>query len=102
MNTKAIDRAFWLRLTATAVVASLSGGCAYLSQARDHAEPTAVPAMQAAQTLNPEAGNNRRVVAGLDGGASKNVGTAYAKSFEAAPAKKGEAAFQGTEGLSTD
>lgn len=81
----------------------LSTGCGYVRQARDHVEPTAVPAMMAAQTLNPEAGRNRKVVAGLDGKAAASVNDAYAKSFQRQKAQVGATeGFQGLSGLSTD
>lgn len=102
MSKHMSNQALWLRITAVGVVASLSSGCGYLMQARDHAVPTAVPAMQAAQTLNPEAGKNRKVVAGLDGTAGANVGEAYSQTFEGGERVDPNSAFQGTEGLGQD
>jgi hypothetical protein len=99
MSKHLSDRAVWLRITAVGVVASLSSGCGYLMQARDHAVPAAVPAMQASQTLNPEAGKNHKVVAGLDGTVGKKVGDSYAKTFDGGKRVDANAAFQGTEGL---
>jgi len=92
-NSPALGRVF----LALALSASL-GGCTYLIQAREDVEPTAVPTMRAAQTLNPDAGKNRKVVAGLDGRAGANLSTTYAKSFEAA--KGGRGASRLFEGLS--
>jgi len=99
MSTHTNDRAFWLRIAVAACVASLSSGCGYLMQARDHAEPVAVSAVIESQTLNPEAGRNQKVVAGLSGDAAQNVNDAYANSFGASEATEG---FQGVEGLSVD
>jgi len=96
------NRSLWLRLTAAGLVASLSTGCGYLLQARDNAVPTAVPSMRYAQTLNPEAGKNRKVVAGLDGNAAQNVSDSYANSFERKAETDSTASFQGLEGLGSD
>jgi len=89
-------------LVLVAVLATaLGSGCGHLRQARDHADPYAVPTVKAEQTLNPEAGRNRKVVAGLDGNAAKNVETGYAKSFQRSEGQS-TAGFQGMEGLSTE
>lgn len=63
------------------MAALLFVGCGYARQVREDVPPRAVPAARLAQTLNPDAGKNRKVVAGLDGEAAKNTGAAYAKSF---------------------
>lgn len=97
MRMQSISRAVWSRATAVLVATTLSSGCGYLMQARDNARPTAVPAMHAAQTLNPEAGKNRKVVAGLDATTGKKVGDGYAKSFE--PSQGDSLSFQGTGAL---
>lgn len=70
-------------LPAAAVVLTILAvsGCGYLRPARDHVPARAVPAMIAAQTLNPEAGKNHKVVTGLDGTVAQNVNASYAKSF---------------------
>ena len=106
MKSQTIDRALWLWLTAAGLATALSGcsclshGC--LTMARDNVVPTAVPAMQMAQTLNPEAGNNRKVVSGIDGIAASNVSDAYAGSFERTQAYQDSTeGFQGVQGLST-
>lgn len=92
-----------LGLGAVVFVSTLSTGCGYTKQARDTVHPTAVPAMMAAQTLNPDAGRNRKVVAGLDGAAGENVSDAYAKSFQRQKAQVGGTeSFQGLSGLSSD
>jgi hypothetical protein len=88
---------FWTAL----VVAITSIGCGHLVQARDSVEPFAVHSMVAEQTLNPEAGHNRKVVAGLDGTASANVAKGYTDSFKP---QEGESTsgFQGLEDLSSN
>lgn len=96
MRKHSNDRTIWLRTLAVGIVASLSAGCGYLMQARDHAQPVAVSAMKDAQTLNPEAGRNQKAVAGLGGAAAGKVNEAYVQSFGAADTAGG---FQGTEGL---
>ncbi len=102
MKAQSNHRSFHLFLAATVAGAALLGGCGYLRQAREDVRPTAVPAVQLAQTLNPEAGKNRKVVAGLDGAVAKNVDAAYVKSFET---QKGSTravdTFVGLSGLSS-
>ena len=83
--------------------AVLLSGCSVFRQAREDVKPQAVPAMVAAQTLNPEAGKNRKVVAGLDGAAAKNVELGYVNSFERkASTEKIGASFVGLSGISSD
>lgn len=87
-------------LVAAAVATS---GCGYLRQTRDNTPPVAVPQMIAAQTLNPEAGKNRKVVTGLDGKVAQNVNEGYAKSFERQDSqKRAVEAFTGVSGLETN
>jgi hypothetical protein len=89
-------------ILAAAFAAAVSGsGCGHLRQARDHADPYAVPTVRAEQTLNPEAGNNRKVVAGLEGAAAKNVSDGYSKSFVRSEGQSTKS-FQGLEALSSD
>jgi hypothetical protein len=88
-------------LEAALAVTALGSGCGHLRQARDQAAPYAVPTVRAEQTLNPEAGKNRKVVAGLDGSAAVNVGEGYAKSFEREQGQSTEG-FQGLSSLSSD
>jgi len=103
MSRHSNDRAIGLRMMAVGIVASLSAGCGYLIQARDHANPVAVSAMRDAQTLNPEAGRNRKAVVGLEGSAGGNVGNAYATSFVSEETRlDANEVFQGTAGLSQD
>jgi hypothetical protein len=83
-------------------LAALTSGCTYLKQAREDVTPAAVPAMHAAQTLNPDAGKNRKVVAGQDGRAAAKVSESYAKSFERSSQQKAAESFQGTAGLGTN
>ncbi len=88
----------------TVLLASLlANGCGYARQVRESVEPTAVPAMRSAQTLNPEAGRNRKVVAGLDGAPAKSVSDGYAKSFQRQNSQVGATeSFQGMGGLSSN
>ncbi len=88
---------FWAAL----VLGVVSTGCGHLVQARDSVEPFAVPSVMAEQVLNPEAGHNRKVVAGLDGTAAQNVAKGYTDSFKP---QEGESTqgFQGLEDLSSD
>jgi N-methylhydantoinase B/oxoprolinase/acetone carboxylase alpha subunit len=99
--SKQINRsAFGLRAFLAFAAAASLGGCTYLTQVREDVQPAAVPAMKAAQTLNPDAGKNRKVVAGLDGRAGANLSTTYAKSFEAAKGGRGASkTFEGISGV---
>lgn len=83
---------------------SLSGGCTYLTQVREDVPPVAVPAMVEAQTLNPDASRNRKVVAGLDGRAGQAVVTGYTKTFEAKRPTSAQDAYVGgtASGASTN
>lgn len=81
-------------LLAIAVSAAV-GGCTYLKQAREDVKPQAVPAMHAAQTLNPDASKNRKVVAGLDGNAAASTVKSYDKTFEANRSTSAKEAYQG-------
>lgn len=77
-------------------IAAVSG-CTYLQQTREDVQPVAVLSMRTAQTLNPDASKNRKVVVGQDGRASAKVSEAYVKSFESNSTKqKATEAFQGT------
>ena len=84
------------------VVASLLlTGCGYTRQVRDSVPPDAVPQMLAAQTLNPEAGKNRKVVTGMDGQVAENINKGHAKTFEKTETQKRAVdAFTGVSGLS--
>lgn len=91
----------FLRVVLVLAATGLAGGCTYLSQARDEVVPAAVPSMREAQTLNPDAGKNRKVVAGLDGRAGAKVSESYAKSFEKQQGQqKAVETFQGMSGVS--
>jgi hypothetical protein len=80
--------------------AALLGGCGYTRQARDVYVMRAVPEMQASQTLNPDAGQNRKVVAGVDGAAAKQISESYNKSFErSAQSGKASESYSGLQGL---
>ncbi|MFN2376859.1 MAG: hypothetical protein ABR538_10000 [Candidatus Binatia bacterium] len=82
---------------------SMLGGCAYLSHMNENAKPNAVPAMRQAQMLNPDAGRNRKAVAGLDGKVAANVQDGYAKSFQKqTTAQRATATFAGLEGLAAE
>jgi len=92
--------ALWV--VAMAAVSTL-GGCAYLNHMNENAKPTAVPAMRQAQMLNPDAGRNRKAVAGLDGKVAAHVQDGYAKSFERkSTAQRATASFAGLEGLAAE
>jgi len=69
------------------------GGCSYTSGGRDYYDMYRAPAAAEAQVLNPEAGKNRKVVAGLDGPAAERVNASYTKSFEHDPIKRADEAF---------
>jgi hypothetical protein len=91
-----------LTIFAAAFAATAIGsGCGHLRQARDHADAYAVPTVKAEQTLNPEAGKNRKVVAGLDGKAAAKAGEGYVESFGEEQGQSTES-FQGLSGLSSD
>lgn len=87
--------------------AALTAGCSrmsYFQQAQDYPQYTAVPAMRAAQILNPEASKNRKVVAGLDAQVAKNIHETYAKSFIKAESEQQRAGsvFLGLAGVAND
>ncbi len=88
-------------LAASFAATAFASGCGHVRQARDHASPYAVPSVMAEQTLNPEAGRNRKVVAGLDSGAAANVHAGYVKSFVRSDGQSTKG-FQGLDALSTD
>lgn len=77
------------------VSGSVVAGCTYLKQTREDVRPVAVPAVQEAQTLNPDASKNRKVVAGLDGHAAVATVAGYTKTFEASRATSAKEAFVG-------
>lgn len=78
----------------------LSSGCGgYFRQTRDHFDFQAKPAVTRAQTLNPEAGKNRKVVAGLDGAAATQASASYVKSFERQSPGKAVESFTGLSGI---
>jgi len=88
-------------------VAALTSGCSrlgYFEQARDSVVYTSVPQMRMAQTLNPEASKNRKVVAGLDSQVARNIHETYAKSFVKAEAEQQRAGsiFLGLQGVAND
>ena len=93
---------FPILAAALAVGTSFLGGCGYMRQARDNVAMAAVPAAERAQTLNPEAGRNRRVVAGLDGEAAKRVSESYAKSFSPEEQKPPSVTFMGFKGVGNE
>lgn len=95
MKTQNKRLAFGLPV-ALAFAATLAG-CTYLKQTREDVQPVAYESMKQNQTLNPDAGKNRKVVAGLDGRAAAKLSTSYSKSFEAA--KGGKGASQTFEGI---
>jgi hypothetical protein len=101
MSMQSSNRYFVTVLAAALAASILGSGCGHLRQARDHADPYAVPTVKADQTLNPEAGNNRKVVAGLDGIAAQNAGKGYAESFGKEAGQSTES-FQGLDDLSSD
>jgi hypothetical protein len=101
MSMKSSNKVLFTILAGALAATALGSGCGHLRQARDHADAYAVPTVKAEQTLNPEAGNNRKVVAGLDGIAAQKVGEGYAKSFERQQGQS-TSGFQGLDSLSSD
>jgi hypothetical protein len=101
MSMQSSNKVLFTVIAAAFAATALGSGCGHLRQARDHADAYAVPTVKAEQTLNPEAGNNRKVVAGLDGSAAVNVGEGYAKSFERQQGQS-TSGFQGLDSLSSD
>ena len=104
MKRHTSNRALIPVLAATVAVAFLVSGCGYLRQTNDTFYMDAVPAMREAQTLNPDAGRNHKVVTGLDAVAAQNVNESYEKSFIKAEStqKSAAAAFLGLSGLSNN
>lgn len=97
MNTQNKRLAFGLPVAL--VVASTLAGCTYLKQTREDVQPVAYESMKQNQTLNPDAGKNRKVVAGLEGKAAVNLSESYTKSFQAAKGGRGASeVFQGISG----
>jgi hypothetical protein len=101
MNMKSRDLVIRVTVAGAMAASVVGSGCGHLRQARDHADAYAVPTVIAEQTLNPEAGNNRRAVAGLDGTAAKNVGDGYAKTFVRQEGQSTQS-FQGLDALSSE
>jgi hypothetical protein len=101
MSMQSSNKVLFTVIAAAFAATALGSGCGHLRQARDHADAYAVPTVKAEQTLNPEAGNNRKVVAGLDGIAAQKVGEGYAKSFERQQGQS-TSGFQGLDSLSSD
>jgi hypothetical protein len=78
-----------------------AGGCiSYFRQSRDYFDFQAKPEMVRQQVLNPEAGKNRKVVAGLDGPAAAVVNESYVKGFDRQTPTKATEAFVGLSGIS--
>jgi hypothetical protein len=93
------------RVLAIAVTMALAvtSGCGYLRLARDNVPMTAAPEVARLQTLNPEAGRNPKVVAGLDAQAAVKVQESYVKSFERTDTQsRAIETFAGLTGLKTD
>ena len=106
MNNRTKQKSLVL-LAAVLAAASLSAGCtrgSYLRQVRDNFEFNSVREMRVAQALNPEAGQNRKVVAGLDSQVANNIHETYVKSFTKADASQqgANALFLGLKGVSND
>jgi len=80
---------------------TLLGGCGYLRQSQDTFVMDDAPRVTKSQILNPDAGRNPRVVAGLDAAVAKNVNESYQKSFVKADAGQQRAAmtFLGLQGI---
>jgi hypothetical protein len=98
--TTRIGKSMTAAIGVSILAISLSG-CAHIRQARDHVDPIAVPQMRYEQTLNPDAGKNRRAVAGLEATAAANAYDGYSKSFIRSPGTSTQG-FQGTEGLGSN
>ncbi len=92
------------RVVAIAVASPLLlAGCGgYLKQGKDMYDMYRAPQTAQAQILNPEAGKNQRVVAGLDGPAAEQVNTTYVQSFERTAETKAAQTFAGLAGISSN
>ena len=91
-----------LVLTAVAGALLLSGCGGYLHQSKDSYDMYRAPQTAQSQILNPDAGKNRRVVAGLDGPAAEQVNQSYVKSFERTAETKAVQTFAGLAGISSN
>jgi len=80
----------------------LSGCGGYLLQSKDMYGMYRAPQTAQAQILNPEAGKNQRVVAGLDGPAAEQVNASYVNSFERTAETKAAQTFAGLAGISSN
>lgn len=91
-------------IVALAVAAPLLlAGChGYLALPKDNYDMYRAPAAAQSQILNPEAGKNRKVVAGLDGAAAGEVTKSYTKSFEREVPKSASETFVGLSGISSN
>jgi len=98
-NHKSTTSSFILVFSMLTVVSS-SVGCGYVRQAREDAQPNAVREMRVAQTLNPDASKNHKVVAGLDGTAASKVNESYTKTFDRKAPTSAVDTFAGLSGLS--
>jgi hypothetical protein len=86
-----------------AAASLLVSGCGgYLLQSRDMYDMYRAPQTAQAQILNPEAGKNQRVVAGLDGPAAEQVNASYVQSFERTAETKAAQTFAGLAGISSN
>jgi hypothetical protein len=90
-------------LAAFAVAGSmLAPGCGYMQQGKDVYVMYRAPEAARLQTLNPEAGKNHKVVAGLDGAAADQVNKSYVKGFERQTETKAVQTFAGLAGISSN
>jgi len=96
-----MTRPKFLALVAGAL--SAAAGCGYVhSGTKDHYDMWRAPTAAHAQVLNPEAGKNRKVVAGMDGPAAEQVNKSYVKAFDREPPKKAIEGFAGLSGVSAN
>jgi hypothetical protein len=80
----------------------LSGCGGFLIQAKEDYWMYRAPVVAQSQILNPEAGKNRKVVAGLDGPAAEQVNHAYVQSFEREAETKAADTFSGLAGIASN
>lgn len=102
MNIGIAKRTTGRMITIAVAGALLAPGCAYLKQSKDHFDMYRAPAAAQLQVLNPEAGENRKVVAGLDAAAADQVKAAYVRSFERQAETKAEETFAGLSGVASN
>src|SRR4029079_16037890 len=82
---------------------TLLGGCGYLRQSQDTFVMDDAPRIVRSQILNPDAGRNPRVVAGLDAVVAQNINESYQKSFVGQqPGQRAAMTFLGLQGVGNE